>query len=82
MDIFKHVRDINAVDIIALTFYLGGLYSYFFTDKVVDTFLFFTATTLFFGVGFIVDAIENTKIVNVTTNETLLYLSGKATIQE
>jgi hypothetical protein len=78
----KKLKNMYVVDIVVLVFSLSALYHYFFTADQLAT-LYTTAAALFFcGVGFIVDAIDKVKVINITTNETTLLTSGKATIQE
>jgi hypothetical protein len=75
-------RNTTAVDIVVVAFSLTALYHYFFTDDQLAT-LYTTAVALFFcGVGFIVDAIDKVKVINITTNETSLHTSGNTTIEE
>jgi hypothetical protein len=81
MTIIKQ-NNITIVDTVAVLFSLIALYHYFFTADQLAT-LYTTAAALFFcGVGFIVDAIDKVKVINITTNETTLLTSGKAKIQE
>jgi hypothetical protein len=83
MNILKILKNMNTVDVVAYVLYLSAAYRYFFIDDGLATLYITTLALFFFGISFIVSAIEKTKVViNVTTSETVLITSGKATIQE
>jgi hypothetical protein len=83
MNISKVLKNITAVDVVAFVLFLMALCLYFFMDDVAGAMYMNTASLFFFGISFIVDAINEikTNVVIITTPETN-NASGKATIQE
>jgi hypothetical protein len=80
--ILTKLKNIAAVDIVVLVFSLQALYLCFFTNYTLATLYATTAALFFCGVGFIVAAIDRNKPITITTNETTLITTSKATIQE
>jgi hypothetical protein len=83
MNISKVLKNITAVDMVAFTLFLMALFLYFFMDDEAGAMYMNTASLFFFGISFIVDAINEikTNVIIVTTPETN-KTSIKPTIQE
>jgi hypothetical protein len=61
MNILKFVEDINSADIVAYLLCLAALCRYFFIDDKDGTLYLTTVAIFFFGVSFIVGAIDKLK---------------------
>lgn len=83
MNISKILKNITAVDMVAFTLFLMALFLYFFMDDEAGAMYMNTTSLFFFGISFIVDAINEikTNVIIVTTPETN-KTSIKPTIQE
>jgi hypothetical protein len=61
MNILKFVEDINSADIVAYLLCLGALCRYFLTGDNDGTLYLTTIALFFFGISFIVSAIDKLK---------------------
>jgi hypothetical protein len=82
MNIPKLLKGITAVDAIAYTLFLMALSHYLFAGNDFGTLYLTTVSLFFFGVGLIVDAVAGVNVISITTDETTILTTGKATIQE
>jgi predicted membrane protein len=72
MNVYSLLKNVTAVDAVAFVLFLMALCLYFFTGDESGALYMNTASLFFFGISFIVDAINENRpiVINVPTADT------------
>jgi hypothetical protein len=69
MNVFSLLKNVTAVDVVSFVLFLMALYLYFFMDDEAGALYMNTVALFFYGISFIVDAINGNRpiVINVQT---------------